>query len=239
MVIRSFPAYLLGFLGLVGLSVGRMACGWICPFGFLQDAMHRVRRWRVRFPRWTRYLKYAVLLILVLVIPYATGEHWFSKLCPQGALQAGIPFYFWNPTGDSTGLGFSIRELVGWLFSLKLAILAVLLGLMVFIKRPFCRFLCPLGAIYALFNRVSFFQLEINRELCLECGKCDEWCPVDLEIPREVQSPECIGCLECTRCEAVRLTSTIGIKKDERLRRVLLEHPPSGEWAGKTAQKEE
>lgn len=208
-VIRAFPLYLVGFFGAIGTAVGRMQCGWICPFGLLQDLLYRIRTVKVKFPSWMRYSKYAILIALVLIIPFLTGEHWFSKLCPQGALEAGIPFVIWNPQGGDLGLSSSIRDLVGWLFSVKIAILAVLLGLMVFIKRPFCRFLCPLGAIYALFNAFSFVRLEVDHESCSGCGLCDDWCPVDLKIPEEVDSPECIRCLECTKCESIRLRTLL------------------------------
>jgi polyferredoxin len=200
---HSFPFYLIGFLGLIGLTSGRFTCGWLCPFGLLQDVSYAFKRLTVRIPKLLNYGKYVVLLVLAIIIPYITNEHWFSKLCPCGALIAGIPWALWNPTDPVFGIAAIAPESIGTLFWVKLTILGVFLILFLLIKRPFCRTICPLGAIYSLFNRISLVSLK-QASICQDCGKCRELCPVDLEARTEINSANCIKCLDCLQCKHVK-----------------------------------
>jgi polyferredoxin len=215
--LQAVPVYVLGILGLAGALIGRGACGWFCPFGFLQELLFKLRARlarrlplvspppggteggaRIQVPRLS-WLRYGILVVLVFLVPFVTGEPWFSKLCPAGALEAGIP----------QALLFDyVREQIGWFFVLKLVILAVFLLWMTFTRRPFCRFICPLGAIWSPFNRVSAVRLEVDGETCTECNACQQVCPVDIQIYQSPHSAQCIRCLECVRhCpyEAVRV----------------------------------
>jgi polyferredoxin len=196
MTIRAVPVLLIGGLGLLGVAVGRMACGWLCPFGLLQDLLHKLPTAKVRIPAILRHGKYLVLVFLVLLIPFATGVPWFSKLCPAGTLSAGLPWVLYNP-GDTIA-----PDDVGWFFLIKLLILAAFVVASVKAKRPFCRTVCPLGAILALFNPVSAVQLSSDGG-CRDCGRCRSRCPVDLQVSREPSSRECIRCLRCTACAHV------------------------------------
>lgn len=187
-VIRRFPLYLLGYLGVIGGVVGRMVCGWFCPFGFLQDLLYRIPVPKFRLPRPTRYFKYLVLLLLVVAAPLFLYEPWFCRLCPQGGLQAGVPLVAIYP---------ELRAMAGGLFTLKLLILSSFLILFLFTRRPFCLGICPLGAIYSFFNRVSLFMLRFAPERCTECGLCARGCPMELSPPKELDSLDCIRCREC------------------------------------------
>jgi ferredoxin-type protein NapH len=187
---RQVPLFLAGALGLIGLGTGRLTCGWLCPFGLIQDAAHRLPT-----PKWSPqsqlpWLRYAVLVVLVLALPFLTGEQWFSRLCPAGTLEAGIPWVL---------LSGQVRSQAGALFAFKLATLGGLLGWMVVTRRPFCRYLCPLGAIYGLFNPVSFFRVRLDRAACSGCQQCSAACPVDIDPLTEINSRRCIHCLECVR----------------------------------------
>lgn len=195
---RTLPLMLIGGIGLVGLTVGRMACGWLCPFGLLQDLMHKLPTRKIAIPRALSRLKYAVLALLVIAIPFLTGDPWFSKLCPMGTLTAGLPWVTINP-GDVIA-----PDDVGGLFLLKLLILGAFLGLFVIARRPFCRSVCPMGAILGLFNRVSLTRLEVSSK-CSGCGRCQARCPVEIKVCEEPDSPECVRCLSCTSCANVRL----------------------------------
>jgi ferredoxin-type protein NapH len=196
---RLFPFYILGFLGGIGMLVGRRVCGWICPFGFIQDLLNKIRSFRWRLPHWTRYVKYAVLVIVVGGVAYWTLEPWFCKLCPAGAIEAGIPLALWNPFGGPDSFGASIREMIGGLFWLKVSILVLILLLSIPIKRPFCRVLCPLGAIYSLFNRISLYRLEVDTHACAGCNICYRVCPMDINVYEDPNQLDCIRCLECMR----------------------------------------
>ena len=200
---HRFPWFLIAFLAIIGLISGRFTCGWLCPFGLVQDAMHAFKRFRVRIPKQLNYLKYAVLVIVVIIIPYFTYEHWFSKLCPSGALMAGIPWVIWNPENPTFGRATILTDQIGALYWLKIWILGIFLMLFLFIKRPFCRTICPLGAIYAVFNSVSFVSLKV-KDSCTDCGRCRELCPMDLDFRTEVNNENCIKCLDCTQCEHVK-----------------------------------
>ena len=199
--IRMFPYYVLGFIGIIGLTVGRMTCGWLCPFGLLQDLMYKIRSPKFKIPFMLRYVKYLVLILLVGVLPYIAGQPWFCRICPAGTLTAGIPWALWNPANPATGAPV-LPNGPGIMFYLALMVLAGFLIWFVVSKRPFCRVACPLGAIWALFNRFSMIRLETDAQ-CDGCNNCRSVCPMDLDV--QLDSPECIRRLECTRCEHVKL----------------------------------
>ncbi len=92
--------------------------------------------------------------------------------------------------------------MVGPLYFVKLVILAAVIAAAVFIKRPFCRFLCPLGAIYSPFNKISALKMHVDSK-CISCGACKAVCPMDMEIYKEPDSGTCIRCMACTGCSAV------------------------------------
>lgn len=203
MIIRQPPLYVLGVIGTAGALGGRFACGWLCPFGFLQDLLFKLRtpKWRLRVGQ-AGLLRYAILLVLVVIIPYVTLEPWFSKLCPLGTLQGGIPWMFLQP---------EFREQIGWLYWLKIGILIAFITWMLVSKRPFCRYVCPLGAIWGLFNRASLLRLEVDRTRCQSCGRCQEVCPVDIAIYESENGDQCIRCLQCVQAcpqQAVKMFAT-------------------------------
>jgi polyferredoxin len=184
--------YTIGFLGLIGSVGGRIVCGWACPFGLLQDLLYKIKFPKISIPSFLHYGKYLALILLAFLIPYFSEEHWFCKLCPVGTLEAGIPQVLYNA---------DLRQLTGSLFVIKIVILAVFLLWMVASKRPFCRTTCPLGAIYSLFNKVSFLRIQVDKNRCIQCNKCYKGCPVSIKIHEEGgASLKCIRCLRCTDC---------------------------------------
>jgi polyferredoxin len=140
-------------------------------------------------------MKYVVLVVFVILLPllimdkYGFGQTWFCKwICPAGTLEAGLSLAAISP---------DIRGQLGFLFSWKCAILVLFIVWMVVSKRPFCRTTCPLGAVFALFNRVSLFQMVVYEDKCTLCNKCLKDCPVDIKVYEGANSPECIRCLKC------------------------------------------
>jgi polyferredoxin len=184
-----FSFYTLGLLGIIGSIGGRIVCGWACPFGFLQDLFYKVKLPKKEMPRWLDNIKYLVLVVLVFIIPYLTLEPWFSKLCPMGTLEAGIPLLMLNP---------KLRPSQGWFFVLKIAILLFFLCWTMVTVRPFCRTTCPLGAIYSLFNSISYFRLKVDEEKCNKCNLCIQDCPVSLSLDEIKRNAG--GCVRCLRC---------------------------------------
>lgn len=193
------PFYAAGTLALVGMLLGRLACGMLCPFGFIQDLLYRIPTKKLTVPRRAdrilRYVKYAILLIFVLLLPMlitdalGSGAPWFCKyICPAGTLEGGIPLLLLNP---------ALREQAGWLFGWKMLLLLLTVIGAAYISRFFCRYLCPLGAFYALFNRLSVYQMTLDRACCTGCAKCERVCPMQVEVRKSLCSGECIRCGKC------------------------------------------
>lgn len=196
-----FAFYVAGFLMLVGACLGRLVCGWLCPFGLVQDLLYRIplgkKRKTLPWDRWLRFLKYGVLIAFVIVLPLSVldlvgqGQPWFCKwICPSGTLLAGLPLVAANP---------GLRQAVSWLFGWKTALLLGIVTLSVWFYRPFCRYLCPLGAIYGLFNPVALYRYELDPQRCTGCGSCRQACPMDIPVHQSPNSPECIRCGRCRK----------------------------------------
>lgn len=189
--LHLFPFYIVGFFGGIGMIIGRMSCGWVCPFGMLQDLLHKIKTIKLKFPHCFTYFKYAVLIGVAGIITWITLEPWFCKLCPAGILEAGFPLVLADRTGD-------IKALVGWLYWTKVAILGFLVVFSMLIKRFFCRAFCPIGAIYSVFNKFSLVHLKIDKTNCEpNCKFCAKICPMDIDIHNGANQKECIRCLEC------------------------------------------
>lgn len=212
---RNVSYYVTGMLLLFGAAFGRLICGFLCPFGFVQDLLYKIKSKKVVVPRRLdrplRKGKYVVLVLLVILLPtlargaYGVGTPWFCKyLCPAGTLEGGIPLLLRNP---------GLRDSVGLLFSWKLAILLAVLAGSVLIYRPFCKYLCPLGAIYGLFNRVSFYRMEVDASKCTRCGACTRACKMGVEVTRDINSSECIRCGACkAACPHGAVSSGFGVR---------------------------
>ena len=189
--------YVLGILLLFGLTVGRTICGWLCPFGMLQELVHKIPSFKIRKSRVTRalsYLKYGILIVFVIAIPLWYGlarglpvPGFCKYLCPAGTFEGAVGLL-------SSPSNAGLFPMLGKLFTRKYAIL-ILVGLScVFCYRAFCRFLCPLGAIYGLFNGISVIGVRTDGAKCTQCGACTRACPMDI---RQVGDRECIHCGQC------------------------------------------
>ncbi len=196
---RKFSYYVFGIIMLFGVIFGRLICGFLCPFGLIQDLLHKIPIPKINVPkaidRPLRYLKYVIAALFVILMPiflvnqFGIGSPYFCKLiCPVGTLEGGIQLVSTNEI---------LRSQIGFLFSWKMGILIVVVVLSIIIYRPFCKYICPLGAFYGLFNKFSFYQMEVDTKKCTGCKACERQCKMNVEILKNINSAECIRCGEC------------------------------------------
>ena len=194
-----FSYYITGFLILLGVLLGRFICGFLCPFGWLQELLHKIptKKLSTKKLKPLTYVKYAVLVVMVFLLPMlmkgdiGIGDPYFCKyLCPQGVLEGAIPLSIANS---------GIRAALGSLFNWKLGVLITVVVLSVLFYRPFCKWICPLGAFYALLNRVSLFQMKVDKDKCVSCGKCARACKMDVDVTKSPNHTECIRCGMCVK----------------------------------------
>lgn len=199
--LHLIPFAAIGTLVVIGAALGNTVCGWACPFGFLQDMAAKIPTPRFQIPAWAGYTRYAVLVSLVIVVPYLWGEAhplFFCRLCPAGALEGALP----NTVRMArAGEGLILPN------PAKLTILAAFLVAILFTIRPWCRLLCPLGAIFSLFNRASVLVLRYKSDACKTCGQCAKMCSYGVLPNANVNNGRCIRCLECTRCNALGVST--------------------------------
>jgi polyferredoxin len=209
------PYLLIGVLLIIGAVGGSIVCGWACPFGFLQDLLGKITRRKIFLPSWAGYFRYVVLVGLVILLPMILGFKGIPfekqavsicRLCPAGALEAGLPY--------------SVKSVIagkGWMMSgLKTGILLSFFAAALFIHRPWCRIFCPLGGLLALFNRFSLFHLRFNPRECVECNLCRSRCSMGVKVDRKVNVSGCIRCLECTTCGAIEPCFALPAKSAEK-----------------------
>lgn len=217
---RKFPSYVLGYMAAAGLLAGRFICGWLCLFGLVQELLYKVPIPKLKIPdkvdRAMRYLKYVVLAVLVIGLPlfyrseYGAGVPFFCKyLCPVGTLEGGVPLVLLND---------GLRSALGWLFRWKMLILALCLGACMFIYRPFCKYICPLGAFYALFQKISIVRMKADEHACTGCGACSRVCAMGVDPVRDPNSAECIRCGECMDACPAKALSFTALSKEISLR---------------------
>ncbi|EEQ61193.1 4Fe-4S binding domain protein [Clostridiales bacterium 1_7_47FAA] len=194
---RKMPFYILGVLLLLGVTLGRTICGFLCPFGLVQELLYKIPVPKLKKNRVTRILsklKYVILIVFVILLPIvfkmATRlpvPAFCKYICPAGTLEGGIPLVL---------LDESLGSLAGALFSWKVLVMAAILISACFIYRSFCRFLCPLGAVYSLFAPVAMLGVRIDDGACTSCGRCVRTCKMDI---KNVGDMECIQCGECMK----------------------------------------
>ena len=198
------PFYIFGILILFGVIFGRWICGFLCPFGLIQDLAYKIKTPKVKKSKVTRvfsFLKYVILAVFVFAMPliYALNQTsmplpaFCKYICPSGTL-LGAGGLLLNPNNEY------MLSMLGPLFTWKFVLLAFFVLGMIFFYRFFCRFFCPLGAIYGLFNRISLLGMKVDESKCTDCGMCVKECKLDI---KHVSDRECISCGSCiSACRA-------------------------------------
>ena len=193
---KTVPYYMLGIIMIYGIIFGRWICGWLCPFGLFQDLLHKIKTPKLKKNRLTKVLsafKYVFLTLFVVVIPliYMTKDFplpaFCKYICPAGTVGGAFGLLI-NPNNES------MFGMLGPLFTWKFVLAVSIIVGAIFIYRIFCRFICPLGALYGFFNRFSLFGIKLEKNECVNCGKCISVCKMDIH---HVGDMECINCGEC------------------------------------------
>lgn len=193
---KTAPYYVVGIILLYGLLFGRWICGFLCPFGLVQDLLHKIKTPKIGKNRITRvlsYFKYVILVFFAIIFPLVYAGYEFplpgfcKYICPAGTLEGAVGLLS-NPENEN------MLGMLGPLFTWKFLLMVIFLVGCVFMYRFFCRFFCPLGAIYGLFNKISLVGVKLDREACTDCGLCVGKCKMDI---RRVGDQECIQCGEC------------------------------------------
>ena len=195
----KFSFYIFGFLVFIGALLGRLVCGFLCPFGLIQDLLHKIpfpkKILTFRGDKLLRKLKYVILLVFVILLPMfvtdimGQGAPYFCKLiCPVGTLEGGIPLVLLNK---------AMRGAIGWLYLWKNTVLIITILVAMMVYRPFCKYICPLGAFYSFFNKISLYRYQIEGDKCVHCGKCAKVCQMNIDPVADVNSAECIRCGQC------------------------------------------
>lgn len=215
----KFTFYVSGILIFFGALFGRFVCGWLCPFGLVQDLLYKIpfvkKLKKLPGDKYLKKLKYLIFAAFVVILPLCvldvvgSGKPWFCQyICPSGTLFGGIPLIASNP---------ELQSVLGWLFTWKSAILAILLFLSLLVYRPFCRYLCPLGAVYSLFNPIAFYRFKVDESKCTKCGACQKKCKMDIKVYETPNSLECIRCGDCIKaCPHGAICSTFKAQKNEK-----------------------
>ena len=190
--------YPLMILGLVGVTTGRAVCGWACPIGLLQRGAAKVPRYikkkkpfikkigQWKGERYLRYIKYVVLIGLVIVTPFFF-MFMFTDICPVGILTGTFPILILNPGKFSPNPFF-------WSAMIFFVLFFVLIFL---VERGWCRYFCPVGAILAPFNKISYLTVSVDEKACVHCNACSDVCPMGINVPEMNRDPECILCGKC------------------------------------------
>jgi len=194
----KFLLYPFLILGAIGVVTGRAVCGWACPIGLLQRATGIVPRklkkkynilkkiGQHKIERYFRYIKYFDLIGLAIVIPIFIS-FMFTDICPVGFLVGTIPILGLNP-GEYVPNEF---------FYVALVIFILFFVLIFLVERGWCRYFCPVGALLAPFNKISFLHVSVNKKECTHCDICSEVCPMGIDVPNMNRDPECILCGKC------------------------------------------
>lgn len=189
-----YPLLIISFLGIL---TGRAVCAWACPIGLLQRGTGTAARKLKQYPqlqtlrlrkldKYLRYTKYVVLIGTVFLSSWFFGLY-FTDVCPVGFLTGTIPVLILNP-------GLFVPNAF---FFVALIILILFLILIVVVERGWCRYFCPVGALLAPFNKISFLYVSVNTAECGGCNKCSDVCPMGIDVAAMNRDPECILCGKC------------------------------------------
>jgi uncharacterized protein with FMN-binding domain/NAD-dependent dihydropyrimidine dehydrogenase PreA subunit len=195
---NGYPIMNLIFLGIT-IMMGPVFCGWICPFGTLQDVFSKLgkilgiktRVLPIKLKKTLVFSRYILLLVTVFI----SADFIFSLLS-------------YDPRANFTlFLGGNTIAILGW------SVIAFFLIISMIFERPFCNYLCIEGAKKGLMGTLRPITIKRNESTCINCGKCNRACPMNIDISSygQVRSLQCINCMECVSACPVSNTLTVGL----------------------------
>ncbi len=182
-----FPFYVFGVVLAFGTALGRAICGWLCPFGLILDTCNKVCTHRYKPSNRLRFVKYFFLGGVVLGALLTGTILWCRFIC-FGALLGVVPYWLTWQTVSAFWLIYHLG-----LFSFYFTFSYFTHG------RAWCRYFCPLGAIFSLLNPFSLIKRKYDFKWCTQCDKCKEICPMGLD-PTDDDLYSKLDCLKCGRC---------------------------------------
>lgn len=204
--IKSVLGIVIGLSLMLSVLFGPVICGFICPFGTLQDLGAKIGRkifkdkYNTFIPKRLnnklKYLRYVTFILTIILT--ATSSIALLEMI--------------NPYHGFLGI-FNRR-----ISMVALAMFTLIMSLSLFIHRPWCRYLCPYGAYLGLFNKIKVFRILRKKSTCVGCKKCSKNCPVGIDVhdKEEVRDLNCISCLECVNRAVCPKKDTLLItSKDE------------------------
>jgi len=233
----ELPLIAIASIMIVGALFGRLFCGWVCPMGFIQDLLSKLKTKTIKVSsrkhEFWKKLKFITLFIVLFISSslalslylgygndykkalgvFAYGP--FLALSPDGTIFGVLLLTFTKvnkalPSILEKGLTFTYvwNKLMGLpsLFWIRILILILFIYGAFRIRRFWCRYICPLGALMGIFSKFSFLGMRRNLLNCTHCLECEKRCPMQikiLELPwSKFNESECILCLECSdACE--------------------------------------
>ncbi len=185
--------YVIGFLAVVGVLFGRAFCGWACPIGTLQDITRKfrisekvVKRLKPNVnPKW-KNVKY-LMLLAVPITAYLSKDLFYTNLCPVGGVTGTIPTLLFYPASWTLGSSIMVKMTSVILFTI----------LILLVTRGWCKYLCPIGAFLAPWNKVSAVGVRRDESACKNCNLCEKRCPMDIKDIGVKPDKECVLCGRC------------------------------------------
>lgn len=200
---KKFPLFSLAILLLFGSILGRAVCGWLCPFGFFADVLDRLinikkLRSKIKVLPKAAFIKY-FLIIFIFTAPFWAVPYFCIYICQSANIYGLLPYYLTTGLEGFTAAFQSTAWLRGIFFFHMVSMFILILLAIIVSGRWFCRYICPLGAIYGLFNYVSPLQVKHDSDKCTNCNRCIKVCPMDVDL-RNKDFATVTGCIRCGRC---------------------------------------
>ncbi len=198
----KIPYLAMATVILVGAVLGRWICGWLCPFGFLSDIFDRFSKHK-KFPKKAGYIKFVLLGIIIItsILSFKSNKQvlpFCAIVCAGGFFYGLLPYYVTTGFGNLKGKLPFFHVLV--LYHIAYAVTFLTLAYR-YSGRFFCRYICPMGAVLGLFNKIALVRIEHDSSSCNNCNACNKVCPMGADLCQDsfLDRTNCIACARCVK----------------------------------------